>query len=79
VSSFPGSPKLIKGGLVVIDPDTAQALRIISAQYNAGTLSPTLQGQEAGGASAAPACAQAEPRATLIARSLNRLLKPTGS
>jgi hypothetical protein len=49
VSSFPGSPKLIKGGLVVVDPDTAQVLRIISLQYNADSLTRTLQVQTAGG------------------------------
>jgi hypothetical protein len=74
VSSFPGSPRLIKGGLVVFDADTVQVLRIISLQYNADTLTRTLQVQEAGGASAAPA-----PRTTLIGRSLNRLLEPTDS
>jgi hypothetical protein len=49
MTTFPGSPKVIKGGLVVIDPDTAQVLRIISLQYNADTLTRTLQVQEAGG------------------------------
>jgi hypothetical protein len=49
MSSFPGSPKLIKGGIVVVDPDTAQVLRIISLQYNSDTLTRTLQVQEAGG------------------------------
>jgi hypothetical protein len=49
MSSFPGSPKLIKGGIVVVDADTAQVLRIISLQYNSDTLTRTLQVQEAGG------------------------------
>jgi hypothetical protein len=49
MSSFPGSPKLIKGGIVVVDADTAQVLRIISLQYNSETLTRTLQVQEAGG------------------------------
>jgi hypothetical protein len=49
MTSFPNSPKLIKGGLVVIDADTAQVLRIISLQYNSDTLTRTLQVQEAGG------------------------------
>jgi Contractile injection system tube protein len=49
MSSFPGSPKLIKGGLVVVDADTARVLRIISLQYNADTLTRTLQVQTAGG------------------------------
>lgn len=49
MSSFPGSPKLIKGGLVVIDADSARVLRIISLQYNSDTLTRTLQPQSAGG------------------------------
>ncbi|HEU0217503.1 MAG TPA: hypothetical protein VFQ90_12645 [Stellaceae bacterium] len=49
MTTFPGSPKVIKGGLVVIDPDTARVLRIISLQYNADTLTRTLQVQEVGG------------------------------
>jgi hypothetical protein len=49
MSSFPGSPKLIKGGLVIVDADTARVLRIISLQYNADSLTRTLQVQTAGG------------------------------
>lgn len=45
----PFSPKLIKGGLVLIDPETAQVQRVISLQYNAETLTRKLQAQEAGG------------------------------
>ncbi len=52
MSSFPGSPRLLKGGLVLIDPDTSQVLRIITLQYNPDTLTRTLQirgvGQETG-------------------------------
>jgi hypothetical protein len=44
----PFSPKLIKGGLVLIDPETAQVQRVISLQYNADTLTRKLQSQEAG-------------------------------
>jgi len=50
MSSFPNSPKLIKGGLVLVDPDTAQVLRIISLQYNSESLTRTLQVQTTGGA-----------------------------
>jgi hypothetical protein len=50
MSSFPNSPKLIKGGLVLVDPDTAQVVRIISLQYNSESLTRTLQGQTTGGA-----------------------------
>ncbi|MEA2887492.1 MAG: hypothetical protein QOD11_1852 [Bradyrhizobium sp.] len=52
MSSFPGSPKLIKGGLVLVDAETANVLRIISLQYNSDTLTRTLQVQAAGGSAA---------------------------
>lgn len=52
MTTFPNSPKLIKGGLVLIDADTARVLRVISLQYNADTLTRKLQAQEAGGESA---------------------------
>lgn len=48
MSTFPGSPKLLKGGIVLIDPQTAKVLRIISLQYNPDSLSRTLQVQGAG-------------------------------
>jgi hypothetical protein len=51
MSATPFSPKLIKGGLVVVDADTAQVRRVISLQYNADTLTRKLQAQEAGGES----------------------------
>jgi len=43
MSSFPGSPKLLRGGLVLIDPDTGAVLRIIALQYNPDTLTRSLQ------------------------------------
>jgi hypothetical protein len=49
MTTFPNSPKLIKGGIVVIDAGSARVMRIISLQYNADTLTRTLQVQEAGG------------------------------
>jgi len=48
MSSFPGSPKILKGGIVLIDPDTAAVQRIITLQYNSDTLTRTLQVQGAG-------------------------------
>ena len=48
MSSFPNSPKLIKGGIVLIDPQSAQVKRIISLQYNPESLSRTLQVQGTG-------------------------------
>lgn len=48
MSAFPGSPKLLKGGIVLIDPVTTQVQRIIALQYNPESLSRTLQVQGAG-------------------------------
>lgn len=42
MSTFPGSPKSIKGG-IVIDPGTSAVRRIIALQYNPDTLTRTLQ------------------------------------
>jgi hypothetical protein len=53
MSTFPGSPRILKGGLVLLDPDTFTVLPngIIVLQYNPDTLSRTLkiQGAEEGG------------------------------
>ncbi|MDB5732074.1 MAG: hypothetical protein JWQ03_1969 [Variovorax sp.] len=49
MSTFPNSPKLIKGGLVIVDAATARVLRIISLQYNSDSLTRSLQPQTAGG------------------------------
>ena len=43
MSAFPGSPRLLRGGLVLIDPDSATVLRIIALQYNPDTLTRSLQ------------------------------------
>ena len=43
MSTFPGSPKVLKGGLVLIDPNTGTVLRVIPLQYNPDTLSRSLQ------------------------------------
>src|SRR5437879_252331 len=43
MSSFPNSPRLVKGGIVLIDPNTSAVVRIIALQYNPETLSRTLQ------------------------------------
>jgi hypothetical protein len=48
MTSFPRSPRLLKGGLVLIDPATAAVQRIIVLQYNSDTLSRTFQVQAAG-------------------------------
>jgi hypothetical protein len=43
MSTFPNSPKLLKGGIVLIDPDSGAVQRIISLQYNPDTLTRSLQ------------------------------------
>lgn len=43
MSSFPGSPRLLKGGIVLLDPTTGVVLRVIPLQYNPETLSRSLQ------------------------------------
>src|SRR5260221_11745461 len=47
----PGPPRLNKGGIVLMDPDTGLVLNIIPLQYNADTLTRTLQPQVSGGES----------------------------
>ena len=39
------SPRLLKVGIVLIDPDTSAVLRVIALQYNPDSLSRTLQPQ----------------------------------
>jgi hypothetical protein len=43
MSSFPGSPKLLRGGVVLVDPETAGVLQVIALQYNPDTLTRSLQ------------------------------------
>jgi hypothetical protein len=43
MSSFPNSPRLVKGGIVLIDPNTSAVVRTIPLQYNPDTLTRTLQ------------------------------------
>ena len=45
MATFPNSPRLLKGGLVVLDPDTGSVQRIVTLQYNPDTLTRTLQVQ----------------------------------
>src|SRR5262252_9137787 len=49
MSTFPGSPKLLKGGLVVLDPTTFAVKRTIVLQYNPDTLTRSYQVQGVGG------------------------------
>jgi hypothetical protein len=43
------SPRLIRGGIILVDAQTSAVLRIITLQYNPDTLSRTLQIKGAGG------------------------------
>ena len=49
MTTFPNSPRLVKGGIVLIDPDTSAVRRVIPLQYNPDSLSRTLQAQGVGG------------------------------
>lgn len=49
MTTFPGSPKLLKGGLVLLDPGSAAVKRVIALQYNPVTLSRTLAVKSLGG------------------------------
>src|SRR5690348_5965125 len=43
MTTFPNSPRLLKGGIVLLDPGNQAAPRIISLQYNPDTLTRSLQ------------------------------------
>jgi hypothetical protein len=49
MTSFPNSPRLLRGGLVLLDPGSGSIRRIIALQYNPDSLSRSLQVQGAGG------------------------------
>ena len=49
MSSFPGSPKVVKGGLVVLAPGGGAVRRMIALQYNPDTLTRSYQVQGVGG------------------------------
>jgi hypothetical protein len=49
MTTFPNSPRLIKGGIVLVDPESGVVQRIIPLQYNPDSLSRTLQVQGVGG------------------------------
>ncbi|HEY0760121.1 MAG TPA: hypothetical protein VGD59_12790 [Acidisarcina sp.] len=50
-SGFPNSPRLVRGGLVTMDPDTSTVRSVIALQYNPDSLSRTLQVQAMPGGS----------------------------
>src|SRR6516165_4724663 len=43
MSGFPNSPRLVKGGIVTMAPDTSAVKSVIALQYNPDSLSRTLQ------------------------------------
>jgi hypothetical protein len=43
MTTFPSSPKLLKGGLILTDPETSAVKRIILLKYNPDTLARSLQ------------------------------------
>jgi hypothetical protein len=43
MTTHPSSPRLLKGGIVLIDPTTSAVQRIIALQYNPDTVTRTLQ------------------------------------
>lgn len=49
MSSFTGAPRIVKGGIVLVNPDNAAVIKVISLQYNPDTLSRTLQVQATSG------------------------------
>lgn len=49
MSSFPGSPRILKGGIALIDPQTNIIERIIRLQYNPETLTRSFQIRSVGG------------------------------
>jgi len=51
MSGFPNSPRLVKGGIVTMDPDTAAVKSVIALQYNPDSLTRTLQIQAMPGGS----------------------------
>jgi hypothetical protein len=48
VTSFPNSPHLVRGGIVVVHAPTGSVKRVIALQYNPDSISRTLQVQGAG-------------------------------
>jgi hypothetical protein len=48
MTSFPNSPRVLKSGIVLLNPDTGAVQRIIALQYNPDTLTRSLQPRAAG-------------------------------
>ena len=52
MTGLPNSPKLLKGGLILIDPSSGTVQRVIALQYNPDLLTRSLQPQSTGGSAA---------------------------
>ena len=48
MTTFPGSPRLTRGGIVLVDPSSGTVRRVITLQYNPDSMSRTLQVQGVG-------------------------------
>jgi hypothetical protein len=49
MSTFPSSPRLLKGGIVLLDASSGNLVRIISSQHNPDSLTRSLQIQSTPG------------------------------
>jgi hypothetical protein len=49
MTTFPGSPRIVKGGIVLVHPHSGAVQRVIVLQYNPDTLTRTLQAEAVGG------------------------------
>lgn len=49
MTTFPNSPKTLKAGIVLLEPESARVIRVISLQYTPDSLSRALQPQSYGG------------------------------
>lgn len=68
MSSYPGSPYVAKGGIVLVHPETAAIIRIISLQYNPESLTRSFQpkgAEEESGGAAEPLRLKGPPVETL--------------
>lgn len=48
MTTFPGSPRLLRSGIVLVDPQTGAIDRVIALQYNPDTLTRTMQPKDVG-------------------------------
>jgi hypothetical protein len=49
MTTFPNSPRLLKGGIALLDPETSAVVRMIALQYNPDTVTRSLTPQVFGG------------------------------